>query len=90
MWKTLYDIHPSLTWSQKSIEATLGQVEARVADRWPQRLSDEEKITWRASLGKQFRAMARHINNGKARSASWLGDVLGDGWKRPPQEAPKA
>eukprot|EP00969_Alexandrium_andersonii_P037439 1641046-Alexandrium_andersonii.AAC.1 len=77
MWTALYQVHPKLTWSQKQVENTLLLVEPIATQNWPKALSPEERSSWVVSIARQFRVMARHINNGKSRRASWVPDIIG-------------
>ena len=88
MWQAVYKVHPKLTFSQKNAEEMFDIVydEAMTNKTWARSLGDEEKTEWRASIARQFRTMARHINNG--RTKPWFaelglegeecGDAVGD------------
>eukprot|EP00969_Alexandrium_andersonii_P176852 7819754-Alexandrium_andersonii.AAC.1 len=89
MWAKLYAVHPSLVWSQSQVEELMLSVEAAVSDKWVSSFTADERTSWKKSLAKQFRAMARAINNGRARRASWLRDVLGADYEHTKKPAAK-
>ena len=61
MWRQVRELHPSLTFSQKTMEAAFKAAAELAQDKWPRRMTPAEQSDWQASISRQFRTMARHI-----------------------------
>lgn len=74
-WKDIYAENPNLFFSQRSAEQLFEILEEHATAFWPRPLTAQESGEWRQSMSRRIRAMARHINNARAKKASWVGQL---------------
>lgn len=70
--------HEKLTFTQKTAELLFDQVKTRSGHLWARALTEEENKEWRTTMAWRLRAIARAINNARARGAAWVAELFGD------------
>jgi hypothetical protein len=87
MWSGIVKLNESLTFTQKFMEEAFEKAgEEAGATKWARKLNEKEMATWKKSMAKRFRAMARHITQSMA--AKWCktmfdgGETTGDDAKQ--------
>ena len=78
LWKALAHIQPNLAFAQKDLENIFERVgtEMGTEGKWRRELTSAEMTTWKRSISRQFRCMARHIQ--QSRDAQWCKRLLGE------------
>ena len=78
LWQAVMKLHPPLTITQKGMETMFQRAADRAGEHvWPRPLTAAELASWKTSIAKQFRTMARHIAQG--RGTRWYGKLLDGG-----------
>jgi hypothetical protein len=78
MWREIASLHQPLTFTQKFMESAFELAGEHCGKAtWQRPLTKDEVKSWKTSISKQFRAMARHIT--QSTSASWCTNMLNPG-----------
>jgi hypothetical protein len=77
MWQQVKQLQPNLSFSQKLMEEAFGIAGKKCGEsKWARALTENEMKTWKVSIAKQFRTMARHIC--QSSKASWYKKMFGE------------
>jgi len=88
LWRSIRKLHPSLLFSQSTMESILCLVAEKCAASWARPLTASEQPEFRTRMARRMRTMARHINQTKVKhpQTQWYVELVGpepasmEGW----------